>query len=252
MQICISLAPRRIVRILAFIAISLVIISLVTGMGVYFFQPQDRAVRALFTFTNVDNENSISTYFSLLLLITIALLSLLIARIKQLTDPQSVLRWYLLAAGFLYLSADEVLSIHEFIGNLIRNSNQTTGYLTHAWVIPAVPIVIAFFVVYGRLLMALPPPVRNILFAGLALYTFGTIILEMLGGHFQSVSGRDAPIVRGLQHVEELGEMMGAILVIYGLLSYLNISIQFPVVIHLRRAESYAPVVTSRSATQNE
>ena len=251
MEMGIWLQPKRIASILAIIAVSLVIISLIMGINVYLNQPKDPIIRALFTFTNVDNENSIATYFSVLLLLTSSVLTVVIARIKQITDRKYLVRWYLLAAGFFYLSMDEMLSIHEWAGKLVKGPEGTSGFFTHTWVILAMPIILVCIVIFAQLLFSLPHPIRNALLAGFAVYMFSAVVLEMVGGHFQYYNGRDTPIVRGLEHVEELGEMLGAILVIYGLLCQLKLSIRFPAVIQLHGTASFAPA-NRTYASQNE
>ena len=69
----------------------------------------------------------------------------------------------------------------------------------------------------------------------------------MAGGYFLEVGTRGDPMVRGLQHIEELGEMLGAVLIIYGLLSYVSLRIQLPVVVNLRPAESFVSINTPQS-----
>ena len=85
---------------------------------------------------NMNRESTLATWFAAALLTTAAVLSILSAAVT--TDVRERRGWFVLAFGVTYLAIDEVVLIHERLPMVFRLDGD---FATHAWLIPAIPIV---------------------------------------------------------------------------------------------------------------
>ncbi len=174
---------------------------------------------------DVDNEISIPTWFSqVLLLVPAALSFLLYATVRNNTD-NSRFYWALLGCLFIFLSVDEGAMLHEAFITKFREwtvSPETTGIGQHTWLIPVAILLIILSVPFIKLLRSLPRKTALILTSGLALYVFGAIVYETLG--LVLVSGEFA--YQGLNVAFEEGlEMLGVIVIIHAILSHIKLKV---------------------------
>jgi len=68
---------------------------------------------------------------------------------------------------------DEGAVIHEIFSDALQVRFDTSGYLTFAWIIAFVPVVIVIALLYLRFLWHLPPSVRNLMIVAGLLYVGG-------------------------------------------------------------------------------
>ncbi|VAW21228.1 hypothetical protein MNBD_BACTEROID01-1645, partial [hydrothermal vent metagenome] len=107
---------------------------------------------------NFDTEYNIPTLFSFLELIFSTALLFIIAK-KHREVGTGYIYWFVLMVIFLFLSFDEILSIHERLIAPVSELLNTSGMLAFAWVIPYGVLLLVFVVAYSRFLIKLP---RNI------------------------------------------------------------------------------------------
>jgi len=125
-------------------------------------------------------------------------------------------------AVFLFLSADEAAGIHERLIEPLRNSLNTSGVLSFAWVIPYGIFVIAMMLIYFRFLFSQDVRIRNlIIFAGI-LYVAGALGVELIGGHWSELHGPENITYALITTLEESLEMTGILVFIYALMSYIT------------------------------
>jgi hypothetical protein len=107
----------------------------------------------------------------------------------------------------------------------------TSGLLYYSWVIPAIVFAVVTFLCYLRFLAHLPKRMKRLLFAAGSIFVMGAIGMEMLSSRLQSPYGwrnwetipDSIKIIIGLQTaVEELFEMIGVVIFVYALLSYVS------------------------------
>ena len=198
---------------------------------------------------DVGREDSIPTWFESMQFMLCSALLAVIAVAKKQHSERYTLHWGVLSIIFLYLSLDEVATIHETIGGelerLLHNSTgfNASGAISFFWVVPGAAFVFIVVLAYVRFLAYLPRTTRRLfLFAG-ALFVLGALGLEMLTAQVVSSSGgianwlvsashgivdRDSAsaiptILKGVQtSIEEMFEMLGLTAFIYGLLSYIS------------------------------
>lgn len=169
---------------------------------------------------NMNRESTIATWFAAALLTTAAVLSLLSAALA--TDVPERRGWVVLALGVTYLAVDEVILIHERFPQIF---GLDSDYATHAWLIPAIPIVAIGLVVMSRFLRHLPRYLRPALLAGLATFAAGAIVIEGLTGFVgDDMSGVwwDKVVFPASIALEESLEFLGVILVVTGIVAHLD------------------------------
>lgn len=177
---------------------------------------------------DLKKEQSFGTWYTASLLLLCSALSVVVSAAKKSAGEPYVNHWRILAVVFLYLSADEGVTIHEKFGPLTRPFPRSFGIelgglLSHAWVVPATVLVLVFVVAYLGFFFRLPAK-QKLLF-GLAgvLYVGGAMGMEMVNGLVASIFGEQKGIVRiMLPVVEESMEISGVVVLAYALLSYLG------------------------------
>ncbi|MEZ4300477.1 MAG: hypothetical protein R3B70_36365 [Polyangiaceae bacterium] len=153
-------------------------------------------------------EQNVPTYFTAVLLVIAACLSALLAAGTPRGKRWEAVGWWGLAAGFLYISFDEVAEIHERWGEGIH----TTGVLYFGWVIPAACVVAVVLALYVPFLRRLPRGARNWLLLSGAVYVLGAVGLELPLGYWTEREGQKNLGYALIDWVEETMEMAGIVL----------------------------------------
>lgn len=173
---------------------------------------------------DVDNEISIPTWFSQILLLLPALVGLVLCRLSLRSKDGNALYWALFGGLFIFLSADEGAMLHEAFVTKFREwtvSDGTVGLGAHTWLIPVGLVFLLLLIPFVQFAKRLPKKLLTTLVAGLGVYVFGAIIYETIGlvvfaplGGFW-YEGLNVAIEEGL-------EMFGVLIVLLGLLNYLK------------------------------
>jgi len=162
------------------------------------------------SFFDLDEEESLGTWYSSLILLFAGLLSLLQARLSAAKKRSWVFCWYALGYGFMLLSLDEVAGFHEFVNTVVEDTHWTTFGLV------LVGIVGLFFLPF---LAALPPGTRWLfLLAGL-IFVGGAVGVERATISYETNDQLDTLGYNLTTALEEFMEMSGVILYIYALLA---------------------------------
>ena len=212
-----SVTPRGAARFLVLVVLSLTALSLIGQVAVHF--APDFVVRDRFAGTfNVDEEGNIPTLYSTLTLLGCAVLLRVIARTDREAGGRWSRHWTLMSIIFLGLAADEFLALHEEVDSRLDLS----GFTQWSWVAVGIVFVVAVALVFIRLIVQLPPPVRRLFILAALIYLSGAIVMETVGGHYVTVWGHDSLSYALCTTAEELLEMMGVVVFIYALLRYLT------------------------------
>lgn len=169
---------------------------------------------------NLDRENSVPTYFSVLLLLFVSVLFYVVALGKK-QDP-FFRHWACLAVLFFVFSIDEATSIHELMSGPLRRQFGLGGWLRFAWVIPGAAFVLTFLLVYFRFIAHLAKPFRTLFVAAGAIYVGGALGMELIGGFYFDTYGEGAVMYTLSATVEEALELGGLVVLIYAVLRYLE------------------------------
>jgi hypothetical protein len=169
---------------------------------------------------NFDTEKNIPTlYSSVALLFSSILLALIAFNSKKLNLPY--IYWLMLSFIFLFLSIDEISSIHERLIIPVRETFKTSGFLYFAWVIPYGLALVVFIFAYSKFLFELPKRTMILFIISGAIFVSGAIGFEMVGGSQADLYGRNNIIYSIIVTCEELLEMLGIAIFIYTLLTYM-------------------------------
>ena len=200
---------------------------------------------------NVGEEATVPTWYSSsTLLLTAALLGVIAAAKKKCSDPFT-LHWGILCTIFLFLSVDEVATIHEHVGDVSTSLVEAMGFdprgfIYFFWVVPAIIFLVVLAVAYLRFFMSLPKWMRILILAAGLTFVVGAVGFEMLSARLVSFYGESwdygaesiptsVKVATAIQSsIEELLEMLGVAIFVYALVSYIgfylkDITVQFRV-----------------------
>jgi hypothetical protein len=223
MEFKIPLMAGQIARSLLRVVITLVVASILGRLALAYL-PDFPGVGFFQIEFYLDEEGNFPSLYSALALAIASLLLFTIGKLEEDRQTRYYRSWKVLSGIFLYLSLDELLSLHEYL-NVLRQLG-LRGVFFYAWVIPAGLIVAVLCGVFYRFLMDLDPKVRNRIFLSGAVFVTGAIGFEILGSGIDERLGEPA-IFTNLSYqifmtTEESLEMLGIVMFIHTLLSYLN------------------------------
>ncbi|MGB0911521.1 MAG: hypothetical protein ACPGYT_14255 [Nitrospirales bacterium] len=218
----ILLHPTAIARSLGALAFLLVLAS-VGGQLMTYLMGHDH-IYGLVKLFYLDEERNIPTSFSTLLLLFASLLLAVIMGLEKQQAESRLIYWAILSFGFLFMAADEVLSIHERWTEPVREllGNGNLGIFYYAWVIPYFILILILVPLFLRFLIRLPTKTKFAFVIAGAIYIAGSMGVELIGGYYAEMHGRFNLTYSMIVTVEESLEMGGVILFIWALLSYIS------------------------------
>lgn len=217
------LSPKAIARVLAGCIALLALGHIAAFIEDYVRHAYSRTAKNIIRWFDFNLESNVPTWFSLIILFFAALLFFIIYLHKKNNAVKGAHYWLTLCCIFIFLSVDESVQVHEEVAKILRPSvsNDMSGLLYWAWVIPYGIFAIAAVIYFMRFVLNLPRPTRNLFFLAGGMYIFGALILELAEGHFYKLYGLDHIYNRILYFIEELCEMGGVSVLIYALLGYI-------------------------------
>jgi len=217
-----SLRPSTLIKWLFAIEVFLVLACLGGQFSKYFLDHGN--LWGCVDMFNLDLEFNIPTFFSMILLLTGALLLGVITYLQIRRKGSHVLQWATLTLGYLFMAYDEIYTVHERLVDPMRSvlGDEDLGIFYFAWVIPGIAVVILLGLYFLRFLRDLPAQTRNrFLFAGF-LYVGGSCGVELAGGYYAELHGTENWNYNLLATLEESMEMGGQIIFIWALMRYLG------------------------------
>jgi hypothetical protein len=229
----ISIYSRKILRFLIFLLVGLTLANLTVQIAR--FSSGRNNLLGITRLFDVNNENNIPTWYATITLLLCSLLLWLISSIKSHHKDQYARYWKGLSLLFLFLSLDEAASFHELLipfGSTV----QASGFLFFIWVIPGIIFALIVALIYFKFLMALPAQTRYLFVAAGVIYISGSVGFEMLGGYYFDMhikenvdayaTGLPALSMAMILAIEEFLEMLGILVFLYALMSYINLNLR--------------------------
>ena len=168
----------------------------------------------------LNGEANLPTWYSSAGLLACAALLFTIATAKRTLRDRFTTHWYVLAAGFAYISLDETAQIHDAIIGVRLNERFHLPGFAFFFVIPGAIITLVVFLSYLSFLRSMPGRSRALFLLSGAIFVGGAIVMESVGGALSSVfDWRAWPTTLAIL-LEEGMEMAGVGLFIYSLLDY--------------------------------
>lgn len=226
----IYISPKKIVMVLAIIILGLTAAH-IAGQYYKDFIGTDPFLLKVVDKLDLDGEsNNLPNWYQSSTLLLSSFLLAVIALVKKAEQDINVRYWAILSLAFLYLSLDELVSIHEQLTMPFRAVFDLHGIFFLSWVIPAAVITGIFGLIYLKFLWRLPVHFRWLFIVAGTIYVTGAVGIEMLDGKYLELhesqiidvaAGQIAFNYALMTAVEELFEMVGIAIFIYALLSYL-------------------------------
>ncbi len=173
----------------------------------------------IFRQIDVNQELNIPTWFESILFFTASNMLWNIANRSIKTKKY----WRVLSVIFLFLSIDEVASLHEDLSTYFGTAIQASGYFYYSWVIIAIPLVVILGIWLVPFFQKLPQSVLKIFVASAIMFLIGAVGLEMVAGKMAEEGGMENLTFNILSTLEEFLEMFGIVLFIYGIQLYKKI-----------------------------
>jgi hypothetical protein len=223
-----SFSSDQATRTFRLLVLAATCLTLVGIIGNYTFWPEDWGLRDSLSrldpgrdglqVLSVNEEVSVPTWFSSALLLLCALLAFGQPATNREHAVRYAGRWKVLALGFLLMSLDEALVLHEKTVEPLRAAFNAGGPFYYTWVIPGAIVVLGFALAYYKFLLNLPPEQRRLFAIAGTLYVCGALIMEMVGGAYaDSYSDRNIAYLM-IVSVEEYLEMLGIATLLYALM----------------------------------
>jgi hypothetical protein len=220
MLFMVSISPRRFAKALTIVVLCLTLASIAGQFSKYVL-----GYGGLFGFVRLfhtDSEGNIPAFYSSSTLLLCSILLATIASAKKRGGDRYALHWRALAIIFLFLSLDEAASIHESGTERLRSALDAGGLLYFTWVIPGAAFVLLFVAAYLGFLADLPAKTRRGFLVAGTTFVGGALGMEMVGGRFAESYGVQNMRYQMIATVEELLEMLGIVVFIYALMSYMD------------------------------
>lgn len=179
-----------------------------------------------------DDENSLPTWYSQAILLSIGVSSL----VASFLDTSKIKRatWRLLAALGLILSIDEVSGIHELVLQAVHLSTYKESAPTlfsNAWVLLLPIILMAVGYIGYRIARVFPRSFVRLCALGAAVFLSGAVFVDIVT---QSMTLSLFESQGLLVALEESLEIMGSTIILYAILRYIETSFT-PVIIKINR-----------------
>lgn len=213
----ITFSTAHLIRALAISCASLLLIHIILTVMHYRFIELPWLLRELF---DVDEEESIPTWFSSSLLLLTAVVLFLIAHLSEQSKERYTLYWFGLGLGFAFMSADEIAGFHETLNSITETS----------WAVPGMIVVLLVGVLYLKFLSSLPAPIAVRFMMSGAIFVGGAIGVELATEPYLYEDALDTLGYNLWTPVEEGMEMGGVILFLASLFDYLKT--HYPLQLH--------------------
>ncbi len=201
----ISLIERVLLGLVAFFALAGLAVALLVHVG---------GLKSAFHFIplfDLDDEGNVPNWFSSSLLFFCAVLLALVAGREAAGERRFLKRWLLLAVVFLYISADEAVTLHEYLNLALMPAASISGLFYFAWVLPGSAAVALLAAFYWPLVKALPRSVRRRTLVAAAVYVGGALVTEFGLGLWAAKVSDDDLVYALIQALQESLEMTGLV-----------------------------------------
>jgi len=168
---------------------------------------------------SVQGEGTVPAWFSGVMLWSAGLGAMGLAVVEYSKTQLISLQWGLLGGVFFYLSADEVLGLHENFNTPARQVLGGPDAIASPWVIFGASFVVIVGLASLPLLLGLSRMVRNTMILSGIVYLSGAIGIELLGENikFGLADGHGSKLYTLLFTLEEFLEMLGVVIFIHAI-----------------------------------
>lgn len=215
----VRVSPKKVTIGLSILVFLFTVAGVAVQVAKYVFDYRQEWTRLF----NLDRELNYPSTYATLTLFVCAFLLMLIANYKKQEKDRFARHWKILAIVFVCFAIDEAFSIHEIlIIKDLRKALNLGGIFYFVWVIPGTLFVGWFCWTYWKFFWHLPRRSRLLFFLAGASYVGGALGGEMVSGFYADLEGANNLIYGLIVCAEEVLEMVGVIIFINALLTYLR------------------------------
>lgn len=210
--------PNKLLRTLIGVALVLTALALL-GIG----QIWDERFLVFSMLFELNTQETISTWYTLILFLFAAIFSGFITWDHTERRQPFARHWGYLTIVFVLMCIDEFVMLHNRVLTGVGEfAGGGDGVFHYAWVIPGLLIVAGFALFFLPFFRKLPRKPLLGIAGGLAIFVTGAVGIEMITGWL--ISNYDLLVLHVLllTTVEELTEMIGMCIVIWGLAHYIR------------------------------
>lgn len=218
----IDLGPDRIFQFLLAIIGLLVLLSTASVIADSLAGHDSVIAHKLTKLFYVDLEENVPSFFSTLLLAASSAVLFVVAFLKRRDKDRYAAEWMILAVGFLAMSFDEMVAVHERLIEPVREllGDGRLGIFYFAWVIPMGLLVLILGVLLFGFWWNLPIRTRIAFFVAGAIFLSGSIGFELLESIQTEKFGMESPGYVAMVTIEEAMEMVGVAFFIKSIIVY--------------------------------
>lgn len=216
--------PIRLLLIAFALSAAYVVLQRINPYGI---EPgRSEASRLLFELFDLNGENNIPTWFTSMVWAMAAGLAMIASRRQFSRDAVMRWSWALLGCVFLLLSLDEVGSLHERLlglaGDTVQQALGLADSFYYDWAAMGIVLVVLVAALFVPFLLRIPRVVAARLILAGGVFLAGSLAVETIGSSYEACWISSTKLFRISWHrlifVEELLEMVGAILAVHALL----------------------------------
>ncbi len=208
-QLSIPFSSQALIKRLTLCAVILLIAHIVLTVMHYGFVDLPWLLRELF---DVDEEESIPTWFSSMLLLVTSLTLFLVAALCKQSKDRNAKYWVGLGAGFAFMSADEIAGFHETLNTVIQIS----------WAVPGLVVALIIGGMYLKFLSSLPSATAVRFMMSGAIFVGGAVGVELATEPYLYNDALDTMAYNLWTPVEEGMEIGGVILFLASIFDYMK------------------------------
>lgn len=219
-----TLNCSSIIRVLCIMAFILIVLSILSVSADDLAEHNSVVFHKLNKLFFVEFEMNIPAFFSSLILLAASFILAVIAVFKRKQCDSYTMEWIALSVGFLFMSFDELVSVHERMIEPTREmlGNESLGIFYFAWVIPMGILVLSLAILFFRFWWDLPKKTKIFFLIAAVIYLGGAVGFELIESKHCEIYGKDNLIYIILTTTEESLEMFGVIFFIKSLLTYIT------------------------------
>jgi len=208
-QFSIPISTKTFIKRLTICAVVLLLAHIVLTILHYGFIELPWLLRELF---DVDEEESIPTWFSSMLLLVTSITLFLVAVLSRQSNDRNAVYWAGLGAGFAFMSVDEIAGFHETLNSVIQIS----------WAVPGLVVALIVGGMYLKFLSSLPSATAVRFMMSGAIFVGGAVGVELATEPFLYNDALDTMAYNLWTPVEEGMEIGGVILFLASIFDYIT------------------------------
>ncbi len=168
-------------------------------------------------------EQNVLTWFSSVLLLLAAAIMWAIGAAVRAERGRHASYWISLSVVLLLMSLDEAMALHERLPRILAPALNDPALGRNSWTVVGTALVVLLIAVYAPFLVRLPLRTKSLLVLAGSLHIVGALVVELTSQRL--LRGAYDPTSMPYQlsvGLEEALEMIGVVLLIYTLLSYIG------------------------------